>query len=177
MSDTTVLTTAKLTRAHEFDVRPDDKVRAEIAARLDLIDLRKLRFSGSVAPAGAQDLKLDAMLGATVVQPCVVTGEPVTTRIDLPVMRAYLADMEMPEAEEAEMPEDDSAEPLPAELDLAAVMEEALVLALPDWPRADGVDPVDMTVTEPGVAPMSDEDAKPFASLKALRDKMAGDES
>jgi len=177
MSDTTVLTTAKVTRAHEFDVRPDGTARAEIAERLDLIDLRKLRFSGSVAPAGAQDLKLDAMLGATVVQPCVVTGVPVTTRIDLPVMRAYLADMEMPEAEEAEMPEDDSAEPLPAELDLAAVMEEALVLALPDWPRADGVDPVDMTVTEPGVAPMSDEDAKPFASLKALRDKMAGDES
>ena len=55
-------------------------------------------------------------------------------------------------------------------------MEEALVLALPDWPRAEGVEPVDLTVTEPGVTPMTDDDAKPFAGLKSLRDRMAGED-
>lgn len=177
MSASTVLTTAKVTSPVSFDLRPDDAARTEIAARLDLLGLRKLRFHGSVAPSGARDLKLDGSLGATVIQPCVVSGEPVTTRIDVPVLRAYLADMEMPTADEAEMPEDDSVEPLPATLDLAAIMEEALVIALPDWPRAEGVDPVDMTVTEPGVAPMTDDDAKPFAGLKALKDKMSGEDS
>ncbi|MEM9426783.1 MAG: DUF177 domain-containing protein [Pseudomonadota bacterium] len=176
MSEPTVLATAKVTKPVAFNLRPDETVRREIAARLDLLSLRKLTFAGTVAPFGARDLKLDGTLGATVVQPCVVTGDPVTTRIDGPVMRAYLAEMEMPEAEEAEMPEDDSAEPLPASIDLAAVMEEALAIALPDWPRADGVEPVDLTVTEPGVAPMTDEDARPFAGLKALRDKMSGED-
>lgn len=175
MSETTVLATAKVTRPVAFDLRPDETARDEIAARLDLLGLRKLSFAGSVAPAGARDLTLEGKLGATVVQPCVVTGEPVTTRIDIPVLRAYLAEMEMPTAEEAEMPEDDNAEPLPAVIDLEAVMEEALVLALPDWPRAEGVDPVDLSVSEPGVVPMTDEDAKPFAGLKALRDKLSGE--
>lgn len=176
MSDGTVLTTAKVTSPVSFDLRPTDTEREALAARLDLLGLRKMSFSGSVAPTGAKDLKLAGQLGATVVQPCVVTGAPVTTRIDLPVLRAYLAEMDVPMAEETEMPEDDSAEPLPASIDLAAVMEEALVLALPDWPRAEGVDPIEMTVTEPGAAPMTDEDAKPFAGLKALKDRMEGGE-
>ncbi|MEM6386887.1 MAG: DUF177 domain-containing protein [Pseudomonadota bacterium] len=174
MTETTVLSTVKLVREVTFHLAPDEGLRAEIAARLALIGLRKLSFSGSVAPSGAKDLTLNATLGATVVQPCVVTGDPVTTRIDAPIYRAYLAEMEFPTAEEAEMPEDDTAEPLPSAIDLEAVMEEALALALPDWPRAEGVAPVDITVTKPGVAPMTDEDAKPFAGLKALRDKMEG---
>ncbi len=175
MHDTHVLTTSKVTATETFELRPDEAQRAEIAGRLELLALRKLSFAGAVKPSGARDLTLDAKLGATVVQPCVVTGDPVTTRIDVPVLRAYLAEMDEPSAEEAEMPEDDTAEPLPTEIDLTAVMEEALVLALPDWPRANGVDPVDLTVTEPGVAPMTDDDAKPFAGLKALRDKLSGD--
>ena len=176
MSETHVLTTSRVTSAEAFDLHPDEKVRADMAKRLDLLALRKLSFVGQVAPSGARDLTLDAQLGATVVQPCVVTGEPVTTRIDVPVLRAYLADMEEPTGDEVEMPEDDSAEPLPPEIDLSAVMEEALVLSLPDWPRAEGVEPIDLTVTEPGVAPMTDDDAKPFSGLKALRDRMAGED-
>ncbi len=176
MSDSTVLATAAVAKPVAFDLRPDEAARAGIAARLDLLALRKLAFTGAVAPSGSQDLTLEATLGATVVQPCVVTQEPVTTRIDVPVLRVYLAEMEEPTVDEVEMPEDDSAEPLPEGIDLNAVMEEALALALPDWPRAEGLDPVDLTVTEPGVAPMSDDDAKPFAGLKSLRDKLAGDD-
>ena len=66
------------------------------------------------------------------------------------------------------MPEDETADPLPARLDLADVMAEALALALPAWPRAEGVAPVDLTVTEPGKTPMTDDEAKPFAALKSL---------
>ncbi|MEM7720113.1 MAG: DUF177 domain-containing protein [Pseudomonadota bacterium] len=176
MNDITVLETTKVVAPTRFELRPDEAARKAMAARLDLLALRKLVFHGTVAPSGARDLTLTGDLGATVVQPCVVTDAPVTTRIDVPVLRAYLAEFEAPTAEEMEMPEDDNAEPLPARIDLAAVMEEALVLALPDWPRADGVDPVDLTVTEPGLAPMTDDDAKPFAALKTLRDKLGRDD-
>ncbi len=176
MDESSVLATAKVLKPVGFALRPDEAARAEIIARLELLGLRKLSFAGAVAPDGSRDLVLTAKLGATAVQACVVTGEPVTTRIDTQVTRRYLADFEEPEGDEIEMPEDDSAEPLPASIDLGAVMEEALSLALPDFPRAEGVDAVDLTVTEPGVAPMTDEDAKPFAGLKALKDKLGGGE-
>lgn len=176
MSETHVLSTSKILQPVEFALKPDDKSRDQIAQRLDLLGLKKLSFSGSVSPDGMRDLVLEGALGATVIQPCVVTAEPVTTRIDTPVTRRFSPDFVVPEGDEVEMPEDDSVEVLPEAIDLSSIMEEALALALPDWPRAEGAEPVDITVTEPGVAPMTDDDAKPFAALKALRDKLASGE-
>jgi len=170
--DNRLLNSSALTRARTFDITPEASERKALAETLSIDGVRKLSFKGDITPSGARDLILKATLGATVVQACVVTGEPVVTRIDEDVVRQYLADMDMPEAEESEMPEDDSAEPMPEVIDLGAVMAEALALALPAWPRADGVAPVDLAVTEPGKTPMSDDDARPFAGLKDLRDSL-----
>lgn len=158
----------------EFELAPDTAARDGLATELGLEGLRKLRFSGRLIPEGKRDWRLEALLGATVVQPCVVTAEPVTTRIDQTVVRRYLADMREPEADELEMPEDDTAEPLPDRLDLGAVMTEALALALPDYPRAAGAELGAAVYAPPGVAPMTDEDAKPLAGLAALRGRLAG---
>ncbi len=159
--------------ATPFALTPDAEARAAIAEALDLTALRKLRFAGTLTPTGARDWKLTGGLGATVVQPCVVTFEPVTTRIDERVERLYLAGpLPLPEGEEIEMPEDDTVEELPDTIDLGAVMIEALSLALPLYPHADGAERVEISVTEPGKAAMSDEAARPFAGLAALRDKM-----
>ena len=176
MSAETVINTSTVIRPVAFELVPDAAALGDLASTLDLRGLRKLRFKGTLAPTGAKDLTLDATLGATVVQDCVVTGDPVTTRLEERVLRSFVWGMEMPTEDEVEMPEDDSAEPMPPEIDLEAVMAEALSLALPPWPRAEGVDPVNLTVAEPGVAPMTDEDVKPFAGLKALKDKMGGGE-
>lgn len=176
------LALARLSRAAPTPVLwvPDAAARAEIAAALDLLGLRKLRLAGALHPEGARDWRLEATLGATVVQPCVVTLAPVTTRIDAPVLRRYLAappgpGPADPEAGgEVEMPEDDSIEALPDRLDLGAVLVEALALALPDYPRAEGAGIGAVQVAEPGVTPMTDEAAKPLAGLAALRDRIAG---
>ena len=174
--DAHVLTLARLPRGAErsFEILPEGEARADLAADLDLLALRKLRFSGRLVPEGARDWRLEGQLGATVVQPCVVTAEPVTTRIDEPVLRRYLADMEEPEGDEVEMPEDDTAEPLPATLDLAAIMAEALALALPLYPRAEGAALDRAVFAPPGTAPLTDEAAKPLAGLAALRDRLTG---
>ncbi|MEO1238284.1 MAG: YceD family protein, partial [Pseudomonadota bacterium] len=132
-------------------------------------------LEGRMIPEGQSDWRLEAKLGATVVQTCVVTLTPVTTRIDVPVTRRYLAYMEpVPDAGEIEMPEDDTIEPLPGAIDLHAVLAEALALALPDFPRAPDASLENHTFTEPGKAPLSDADIKPFAALKALRDSQSG---
>ncbi len=155
-----------------FRVEPDAAGRAAIAADLGIPGVKKLRFDGRLTPVGKRDWTLDATLGATVVQDCVVTLAPVTTRIDEAVVRRYLSDMPPPTPGEIEMPQDDTAEPLPASLDLVAVMIEALALALPPFPRATGIPPVDLTVTEPGATPLSTEGSRPFAGLSDLRDSL-----
>ncbi|CAM4091277.1 YceD family protein [Palleronia rufa] len=153
--------------AHAFDLQPDAEVRAAMAAELGLSSLRKLRFSGQLVPEGARDWRLDATLGATVVQPCGVTLEPVVTRIDQPVARRYLAEYQdaPPDAEEVEIPEDTETEAVPGVLDLDAVMIEALSLALPAFPRAEGAGIGTVTATAPGAEPLKDAALKPFAGL------------
>lgn len=157
-----------------FRLEPEAEARAAIATRLDLLDLRKLRFAGTLTPQGRRDWRLEAELGATVVQPCVVTLEPVTTRLDEPVARTYAADWIEPEGDEVEMPEDETIEGVPEVLDLAVLMEEALALALPLYPRAPGAELQETVVTEPGAAPLTDEKMRPLAGLAALKDKLFG---
>ena len=161
-----------------FSIAPDAPARAAIAEALEIQGLRKLRFSGALLPIGKQDWHLEAALGATAQQACVVTLDPVTTRIDETVTRHYLADVTPPEftksdAAEIEMPEDDTTDLLPATLDLVDVMMEALALALPAYPRKDGVETGTAVFTEPGKAPMRDEDTRPFAGLADLRGALA----
>ncbi|MEO9823977.1 MAG: DUF177 domain-containing protein [Paracoccaceae bacterium] len=170
-----LLPSAKITRPVFFEMAPDAAARATLAEEMGILGVKKLTFKGEIGPDGRKDLTLAGHLGATVVQSCVVTLEPVSTRIDEEVSRRYIAGFEMPEDSEAEMPEDETLEALPVEIDLAAVMAEALALNLPAWPRAKGVEPVDIAVTEPGKRAMTDEDAKPFAALQALKDKLGGD--
>lgn len=155
-----------------FKLRPESAALKKIAAELDLLGLRKLSFEGEINGEGQVDWRLNATLGATVIQPCAVTLEPVTTRIDAPVSRLYQRHFVDVDAPEAEMPDDDATEPLGAWIDPAEVMIEALVLNLPLYPRADGAELGEMVVTAPGLKPMSDEDARPFAGLAALKDQL-----
>lgn len=148
---------------------PDAAACEAIAERLGLLGLRKLRLEGELAPEGRADWRLEARLGATVVQPCVVTLAPVTTRIDVALTRRYVAEMAAPAGDEIEMPEDDTEEPLPEMLDLAQVMEEALALALPLYPRAEGAELSRAVFGPPGTDPLTDEAAKPFAALGRLK--------
>lgn len=160
-------------RATAFALVPTADERRAVADALGITGVRKLRFSGQLEPIGRTDWALKADLGATVVQDCVVTLAPVTTRIDETITRSYVADLTEPEASEVEMPEDDTVEPLPAIIDLAQVMIEALALALPLYPRAEGADLGAAVATPQGAAPLTDEDTKPFAGLGALRDSLA----
>ena len=160
-----------------FLQEPDGAARAALAEVLGIPGIRKLRFAGTLRPEGRRDWVLEGELGATVVQSCVVTLEPVTTRIDEPVLRRYVSEMpEFPEGAEVEMPEDDTIEPLPEIIDLAAVMVEALTLALPSFPRAPGAELGEAVFAAPGEVPMTDAEARPFAALASLRDALKKDD-
>ena len=159
-----------------FDLRPGNAERTALADAMGLIELKKIRFEGQIAASSDRDWRLTAHLGATVVQPCVVTLDPVSTRIEADVTRLYLDRFSEPETgEETQMPEDDTVEPLPAVVDLAQVMAEALALNLPEYPRKDGVELPSSVFAPPGVPPLEDSDLKPFAGLADLRKKLNHD--
>ncbi|WP_227427340.1 DUF177 domain-containing protein [Roseibaca sp. Y0-43] len=158
-----------------LDLAPDTEALQHVAAYLGFTALRKMRFRGTLAPKGREDWELSGQLGATIVQPCSVTLAPVTTRIDTPLSRVFVADWHEPVGEEVEMTLDDSLEPLGQRIDLSALLIEALALAAPDFPRASGAEmaPEGVLRAAPeGDSPLDDAAVKPFAALAALRDKM-----
>jgi uncharacterized metal-binding protein YceD (DUF177 family) len=166
-------------RPVDFDLRPDAETRAAIADDLGIDALRKVRLAGRLSAEGQRSWRLTATLGATVTQPCVVTLDPVTTRIDTDVTRLFLPEdrLEPPRAGETEMPEDDSVEPLGDAVDLLAILAEALALSLPPFPRSDGAVLENAEAAPAGSTPIETDRPKPFAALAGLREKLEkGDE-
>ncbi len=157
-----------------FAIKPNAATQALVAALLGISEVRGFSFKGEIRAAGRHDFVLEARLVATVVQPCSITLAPVTTAIDEPVTRRYLAEYAAPEGDEVEMPEDDTSEQLPEVIDAGAVAVEALALALPLYPRAPGAELGELAVAPPGAAPLRNEDLRPFAGLSALKDKLTG---
>lgn len=165
-------------RPTPFLIVPDEAGNTAIAAGLGLQKLRKLRFEGEIRTEGKDGWRLDGALGATVVQSCVVTLDPVTSRIEETVLRRFLPPDQLPLIEdEAETPEDDSIEPLGPEIAAWDIMCEALALALPPYPRKDDAELGEAVFAEPGTDPLRDSDLKPFAGLAGLRDKLAQDDT
>jgi len=160
----------------QFDLRPNGPELKSLAKALGITEVRKLRLLGRLSPQGKSDWRLEAMLGATVVQPCILTLAPVVTRIDEPVTRIFMSTLPDFEAESIEeTPEDDSIEQLGNHIDIGLVMQEALTLALPLYPKVADAKLEESAFTEPGKQAMSDEEARPFAGLAALRDKLQKD--
>lgn len=150
-------------RPQAVDVTPDAAARAALAAEFGLIALPALRLTGALSAQGARDWLFEGRLRAEVVQPCVVTLAPVTSRIDESLRRRWSPDLTTPEGEEVEMG-DAEVEPLGIVIDLGALLAEALALALPEYPRVEGA--------ELGAAPppedAGEERRRPFADLSAL---------
>jgi uncharacterized metal-binding protein YceD (DUF177 family) len=158
-----------------FAYEADAAARTALAADLGLLNLRALALQGEITPAGRDEMVLTARLTAQANQPCVVTLAPVPARIDEAIRRRFVANLPEPDADEVEMPEDDSLEAMPEVIDLAAIAAEALALALPLWPRAPGAGLGAVLHAGEGVAPLTDSDLKPFAGLAALTRKAASD--
>lgn len=152
---------------------PDEGQRRAVADVLGLIALPVFKFEAEVEPQG-RDLVLTGLLVAHAVQACIVTLAPVPARINQPVQRRYIADWKDPVGDEAEIPEDDTIEPMPLTIDLAGVAIEALALALPEYPRAKGAELGAQEFPPPDAAD-GPETRKPLAGLAAMLAKKASD--
>lgn len=160
----------------EIVLTPEDCVKA--AAFLDLVELREMSLRGEVTGWGPDGWQATGDLSAIVAQSCVVTLKPVTQYIEETVSRRYLPGAPIIEDAEIVVSEqiDDAPDPVTDTIDLAALMFESLVLTLDPYPRAKGAELESKVFAAPGIKPMTDEDARPFAKLAELREKLGGPE-
>lgn len=155
-----------------FEIQPTEAEAKALARLLGAQSVRKMRLAGRLTPIAGGGWLLEAELGATVVQTCVVSLEPVTTRIDQPVRRRFTATGPQTAEIVVQLDDEDDIEPLDDRIDLGLVAIEALALALPDYPRKPGALLDRRALAAEGAGPPQDGDAKPFAALAALRDKL-----
>lgn len=159
-------------RTQKFDESADEAERAALATLFDAQSVDKFRFAGTIEATAGEELVLNARVQATVIQSCVVSLQPVVTRIDERVRRLYDPERD-PEQVDFAAEEDEEVEAMPRTLDLGLVATEAVALALPAYPRADGAE---VAPAEDDADEQAGETRKPFAALAALREKM-GDQS
>ena len=161
-----------------FDLQANETDCALMATALSVNGLRKLRLTGTLSATGPLEWVLQGTLGATVQQECVVTLAPVVTRIDTKILRRFVPqDQLIPweAGEEAELISnpDDSLEPLPESFELMEILQEALALEIPEYPRAAGAALGSVKSSPAGKTAVPEDPPKPFAELAALRAKMA----
>lgn len=150
----------------DFELTPDEKVRAALARHVDVLAVPELTARLHVKPDGRGGAEVRGTLEATVRQKCVVTLEPFDNalREEIDARFAPAGTVE-PEAEgmidlEAEEP----PEPLrDGTLDLAALTTEFLALGIDPYPRRPGA-----VFSQPDTAE-SDKTSSPFAALEELK--------
>lgn len=164
-------------RAFRFSAEGDE--RTALARRLGLQAIASLEVAGRVEPTGPTGaFRLEAALRAEVVQTCVVTLQPVPSRLEAAIERRYdsrAADRE-PAGDEVvwRLDDDDGADALAGDaIDVGEAAAEQLALELDPFPRApDAEFGPDLGAEAGGEG--AEAGAGPFAALAGLRDKLAG---
>lgn len=142
--------------------------RAALAARFGLIGIERLEATAELTREG-DIVTATGRLEADVTQACVASGEPVPAKIAEDFALRFVPAGAEPDAEEIELEESDLDEIgyEGGSVDLGEAVAQTMALALDPFPRAANAD---AKLREAGV--MGEEDASPFAALKALKDKL-----
>lgn len=146
---------------------PDEATRQAIAQEAGLVALPRLVATFELARRGADSLRVQGRVTATVIQNCVVTLEPVESEVDEPVdlfFRPEPAGSTETSVEEG-IQQFEGEEPpeilVNGMVDLGTVATEFLNLGIDPYPRKEGA-----VFDAP---PAGDPASHPFAALAALR--------
>ncbi len=158
------------TAPHALTLVADPAACTALARRFGLVAIERLEAEGEALLKG-NVVEMAGRLRAEVVQNCVATDAPLSARLDVPFALRFVprADLEAADAEEVELSAED-CDVIPYDggaVDVGEAVAETLVLALDPYPRAADAD---ATLRAAGV--IGEDEAGPFAALKALKDKM-----
>jgi len=149
-------------------IAAEEKERTALAARFGLTGIERLEAQAELVRDG-DTVSATGRLEADVTQACVASGEPVPAKIAEAFALRFVPAGADPGADEIELAEGDLDE-LDYEgssVDLGEAVAQTMALALDPFPRAPGAEE---KLRAAGV--LGEEDAGPFAALKALKDKL-----
>ena len=156
------------------ELAPDEAARQAVAKVANVVALPRLKATFNLTRYGAEGLRVQGRVLATVVQNCVVTLEPIESRIDEAVDLVFLPEP----GEQPSLPSDDEGaldvaafhaletdEPpetlVGGAVDLGTLATEFLILGIDPFPRKEGA-----VFDAP---PAGDPASHPFAALAALK--------
>jgi uncharacterized metal-binding protein YceD (DUF177 family) len=145
---------------------PDEAARQAIAKVAEVVALPRLKATFDLTRHGAEGLRVEGRVLATVVQNCVVTLEPIESRIDEAVDLVFQPEPgEQPGTLDEEIHAFDTKEPpetlVGGAVDLGALTTEFLILGIDPFPRKENA-----VFDAP---PAGDPSSHPFAALAALK--------
>lgn len=149
-------------------IEADAAERAALATRFGLLAIDSLAADAQLTREG-DTVTAQGTLRADVTQACVASGEPVPAAITEGFNLRFVPAGSEHDAEEVELQESelDEIDYEGSAIDLGEAAAQTLALALDPFPRAPNADE---KLRDAGV--IGEEDAGPFAALKALKDKM-----
>jgi uncharacterized metal-binding protein YceD (DUF177 family) len=151
--------------------------RQALARRYGVRAIKRFAVEGRLRP-DERGWRLTGRVTARLTLICVATLEPLDQIMDEPFERRYLPGVAEADAQvDLDIEADDPPEPLGRVIDPGEAGAQTAALAIDPYPRAGGTGYVDAAATPAGVAPMTDEDArpKPFAGLAALKRSLEED--
>lgn len=149
-------------------IEADADERRALAARFGLIALDRLKAALNLTGDGTI-VACEGRIFAAVAQPCVASGEPVASAIDEAFRLRFVAAAAEGGEEEVELDADDldTIAYAGGSIDLGEAVAQTLGLALDPFPRAPDAE---TALRAAGV--IAEEEAGPFAALKALRQRI-----
>jgi len=151
---------------HHVELEPDEATRQAIAKVADVATLPRLKAIFDLTRLGAEGLRVEGRVLATVVQNCVVTLESIESRIDEAVDLVFRPEAgELPGASAEDVDALDTEVPpetlVDGMVDLGTLATEFLILGIDPYPRKP-----DAVFDAP---PAGDPASHPFAALAALK--------
>lgn len=141
-----------------------------LAARYAVPAVRALSYAAQAAPWGPGGWRIHGVVTAALTQVCVVTLEPVDTAFTEPFERFFAPPGRLDAAAGLLDPEgEETVEPMGESLDIGEIAAEAAALAIDPYPRKPEAAFGGVLKGPPGVEPLTDEAARPFAGLATLK--------
>lgn len=146
--------------------------RADLAKALDLVSVESLSVRQRIEPLGRARYRFAGTISARLTQACVVTLEPVMSRLEEPFDVEFWPPEQIPDDGDAEREALAVPEREPIEhnrLAIGRVIFETFAAAINPYPRKDGA--LFEWEDEAGSAPGSSDAGNPFAALAKWKQK------
>lgn len=157
----------------EIEATPGEA--AALAKRYGILDVTRVRATVRLTAIARGDVAMDADFDATVVQRCVVTLDPVESRLQGSFSLVYLenaSDGDEGLADVIDGNDPDPAEPIvDGQIDVGEAVAEQIALEIDPFPRAPGAE-FTLPAAAGGAESVGDERPNPFAKLAILKDKL-----